>query len=107
MRELVGEQLRDAGYNVTVCGAGRAALERLDSGLSVDCLVTDFSMPEMNGVTLAHEARKRLPRLPVVVLTGYAKEAADAAGGADFTLLRKPIESATLIGRVSAMIAAA
>jgi CheY-like chemotaxis protein len=61
-------------------------------------------MPEMNGVTLAHEARKRRPLLPVVVLTGYAKEAADAANGADFALLRKPIDSAALIGRVSAMI---
>jgi PAS domain S-box-containing protein len=104
VRELVGEQLRDAGYSVTVCGEGRTALERLDDGLGVDCLVTDFAMPEMNGVTLAHEARKRRPRLPVVVLTGYAKEAADAAGGADFALLRKPIDSAALIGRVSAMI---
>ena len=47
----------------------------------------------MNGVALAHEARKRRPRLPVVVLTGYASEAADAAGDADFALLRKPIDS--------------
>jgi CheY-like chemotaxis protein len=107
VRELVGEQLRDAGYNVTVCGAGRAALERLDAGLGVDCLVTDFAMPEMNGVTLAREARKRRPKLPVVVLTGYASEAADAAGGDDFALLRKPIDNAGLIDRVAAMIAAA
>jgi PAS domain S-box-containing protein len=107
VRELVSEQLRDAGYSVTVCAAGRAALDRLDSGLGVDCLVTDFAMPEMNGVALALEARKRLPLLPVVVLTGYAKEAAEAADGADFTLLRKPIDSAALIGRVAAMITAA
>ena len=107
VRELVGEQLRDAGYNVTVCGEGRSALERLDSGLGVDCLVTDFSMPEMNGVALAHEARKRRPLLPVVLLTGFASEAADAAGDADFALLRKPIDSTALIGRVSAMITAA
>jgi len=104
---LVGEQLRNAGYNVTVCGEGRSALERLDSGLGVDCLVTDFSMPEMNGVALAHEARKRRPLLPVLLLTGFVSEAADAAGDADFALLRKPIDSTALIGRVSAMITAA
>jgi PAS domain S-box-containing protein len=107
VRELVGEQLRNAGYNVTVCGEGRSALERLDSGLGVDCLVTDFSMPEMNGVALAHEARKRRPLLPVLLLTGFVSEAADAAGDADFALLSKPIDSSTLIGRVSAMITAA
>ncbi len=64
-------------------------------------------MPDMNGVTLAREARKRRPGLPVVVLTGYASEAADAAGEADFALLRKPIDSDALIGRVSALIGAA
>ena len=104
VRELVGEQLRCAGFSVTVCGEGRTAIERLDSGLAVDLLLTDFSMPEMNGVTLAREARKRRPRLPVVVLTGYVSDAADAAGDADFELLRKPIDSAALIGRVVAMI---
>jgi signal transduction histidine kinase len=104
VRELVSEQLRCAGFSVTVCGEGRAAIERLDSGLVVDLLLTDFAMPEMNGVALAHEARKRRPSLPVVVLTGYASEAADAAGDADFAVLRKPIDSVALIGRVAALI---
>jgi signal transduction histidine kinase len=107
VRELVGEQLREAGYEVTDCGGGPAAIARLDSGLAIDALVTDFAMPEMNGVALAHEARKRLPKLPVVLLTGYASEAADAAGDADFELLRKPIDSVALVSRVSALIAAA
>ena len=107
VRELVGEQLRCAGYSVTVCAEGRSAIERLDAGLAVDLLLTDFAMPEMSGVTLAREARKRRPELPVVVLTGYASEAADAAGDADFALLRKPIDRDALIGRVSALIGAA
>ena len=106
VRELVCEQLRSAGYNVTVCARGHAAIERLDSGLPFDLLLTDFAMPEMNGVTLAREAHKRRPRLPVVVLTGYASEAADAASDVDITLLRKPIDRDALIGRVSALISA-
>ncbi len=100
VRELIGEQLRHAGFDVTVCDGGRTAIERLDSGLAFDLLLTDFAMPHMNGAALAQEARKRRPRLPVVVLTGYASEAADAAGDADFTLLRKPIDRDALIGRV-------
>jgi len=55
----------------------------------------------------ALEARKGGPLLPVVLFTGFACEAADAAGDADFALLRKPIDSTALIGRVSAMITAA
>jgi PAS domain S-box-containing protein len=105
VRELIGEQLRGAGFEVTVCDKGQAAIERLDAGLAVDLLLTDFAMPEMNGVALAREARKRHPRLPVVVLTGYASEAADAAGDADIALLRKPIDRQALIGRVTALMA--
>ena len=37
-------------------------------------------------------------------LTGYASEAAEAAGEADFALLRKPIDREALIGRVAALI---
>jgi PAS domain S-box-containing protein len=106
VRELIGEQLRGAGFNVTVCDEGHAAIERLDSGLAVDLLVTDFAMPHMNGVALAREARKRRPRLPVVVLTGYGSEAADAANGANISLLRKPIDRLALIGRVTELMQA-
>ena len=106
VRELIGEQLRCAGFDVTACDRGHAAIERLDSGLAVDLLLTDFAMAEMNGVTLAHEARKRRPHLPVIVLTGYASEAADAAAGADFALLRKPIDRQALIGRVRELMEA-
>jgi CheY-like chemotaxis protein len=105
VRELVGEQLRMAGFEVTICGGGHAAIDSLDSGLAIDALVSDFAMPEMNGVALAHEARKRRPRLPVALLTGYAAEAAEAAGDADFALIGKPIDAKALIARVTALIA--
>jgi PAS domain S-box-containing protein len=107
VRELVCEQLRCAGFAVTVCGEAASALARLDSGLAVDLLLTDFAMPEMNGVALAREARKRRPGLPVAVLTGYSCEAADEAGDTDFALLRKPIDREALIARVAALIGTA
>ncbi len=106
VRELIGEQLRCAGFEVTICDKGRAAIERLDAGLIVDLLLTDFAMPEMNGVELTLEARKRRPLLPVVVLTGYASEVADAAGDVVFALLRKPIDQKALIGCVRELMEA-
>ena len=104
VRELVGEQLRCAGYEVAVFADGAAALAGLDAGLTPDLLLTDFSMAEMNGVDLARAARLRRPHLPVVVLTGYMSDAADAVGDDDFSLLRKPIDGDALIGRVSGLI---
>lgn len=46
-----------------------AALERVDE---VDCLVTDYNMPDRNGLELLAEVRERYPTLPVVVCTGSA-----------------------------------
>jgi signal transduction histidine kinase len=104
VRELVGEQLRCAGYEVSAFADGRSAIAAIDAGLMPDLLLTDFAMPEMNGVELGRGVRARRPRLPVVVLTGYASEAADAAGDEDFALLRKPIDGDALIGRVAVLL---
>jgi len=104
VRELMGEQLRCAGYEIATFADGRSAIAALEGGLTPDLLLTDFSMPQMNGVDLARRVRKRRPGLPVIVLTGYASEAADAAGDDDFSLLRKPIDGDALIGRVARLL---
>lgn len=53
----------------------------------VQALVTDHNLPEMSGVELARELRKRDPSLPVMIVTGYRLEGALDAG---FAFLRKP-----------------
>ena len=51
VREVLRELLEQAGYTVSVCGTGTAALELLSSG-SVDLLIADLLMPEMDGIEL-------------------------------------------------------
>ncbi|MGN7457055.1 response regulator [Paenibacillus pasadenensis] len=51
-------------------GSGRAALELLRSR-PVDLLVTDITMPGMSGLELIREARRLLPELKVIILSGY------------------------------------
>ena len=46
------------------------ALRVIDSGLHVDLVLADVVMPEMDGVTLAHLIGRRLPSLPIVLVTG-------------------------------------
>lgn len=54
-------------------------------------IVTDFHLPEANGVSAAQQLRKRAPRARVLVLSGSlnndAKRAAKSAG---YTFMRKP-----------------
>ncbi|RYZ69908.1 MAG: PAS domain-containing protein [Lysobacteraceae bacterium] len=65
--------LEDHGYQVHVAHDARSALELLDRGIAVDLLFSDMIMPgRMNGVLLAREARRRRPRLKVMLTTGYS-----------------------------------
>lgn len=56
------------------------------------CLVTDVRMPGMNGLDLQEELRRRGIRLPVIVLTAYAKTPTTvrAIKAGAVTLLEKP-----------------
>jgi FixJ family two-component response regulator len=59
-------------------------------------------------VTLIHEARRRRPRLPAILVTGYAGDAAALAVGQSvdgtFTLLRKPVTGPQLLDQVAALL---
>lgn len=68
-----------------------------------DLLITDIKMPFMDGLTLARLAKKEIPRLKVVILSGYddfnyAKQAI-GIGVEDYLL--KPITKNALIERLS------
>jgi DNA-binding NtrC family response regulator len=58
------------GCRVLTASSGDDALRVIDSGLHVDLVFADVVMPEMDGVTLAHLISRRLPSLPVVLVTG-------------------------------------
>ncbi|MDG5776664.1 PAS domain S-box protein [Haloarculaceae archaeon H-GB2-1] len=44
------------------------------SGESIDCVVSDYQMPEMNGLEFLEEVRTRRPRIPFVLFTGKGSE---------------------------------
>ena len=84
VRETVASQLEESGFVVTATGSAEQALSLLRSGGQVDCLVTDLSMPGMDGVTLIKLAHRDHPNLPAVLLTGYAQDLTGLAiGGRD------------------------
>src|SRR5213083_758138 len=49
------------------------ALEDLDTKIKkVDLVVSDYLMPEMDGISFLAEVKKRFPLVPRILLTGYA-----------------------------------
>jgi PAS domain S-box-containing protein len=105
--ELARTILRDFGYTTLMAGNAREALEILDSSERIDLLFTDLIMPGgMNGVLLAREARRRQPKLKVLLATGYAEASLERTdiGGSEFDLLNKPYRRTELVRRVRAIL---
>ncbi|MGQ9365190.1 response regulator [Azospirillum sp. ST 5-10] len=93
--------LESVGYRVLTAGDGPEALRVLGEEGPVDALVTDYAMPGMTGAALAREARRRLPGLPVMVITGYA----DAPDGLDCdAVLQKPFRPEELTARLAEIV---
>ncbi len=90
--------LERLGYEVIAAGGPRSALEELRSSTRIDLLLTDLSMPEMTGLTLAVEARRARPKLPVVISTGFgaAIDEAELAAAGIYEVLAKPVTSDVL-----------
>ena len=108
VREIVAQSLEDAGYAVVSAASGAEALVLLDTNESVDLLVSDLTMPGMDGLTLIREAQQRRQNLPAILLTGFAdtvaKLAAKDAINRPFSLLRKPIETRALVERIELLL---
>ena len=93
---------RKAPYRIHTAGNGRDAMDVLGR-TTVHAALIDFKMPEMDGMELLEQMRKRWPSIKVVMLTGFGgvKEAVNAIqmGAVDF--MQKPFEPEALQARMN------
>ena len=71
IRKLVSEILGD--YNVVTAKDGAEALETAMEN-APDLVITDIRMPDMDGYTLLMKLREFHPDVPVIALSGFAKD---------------------------------
>ena len=93
------EMLRDEGYEVDEADSAEAALA-LGPFDRFDCVVTDYLMPGLNGVELAHRLHAERPALPILLLSGYADLEAFSA----LPYLSKPCFGADLARAIAALM---
>jgi PAS domain S-box-containing protein len=106
--EMEAVRLRRLGYAVTPCDSPQDALQAFDETPDAfDIVVTDFSMPSMNGLTLTRKLRDRGCTAPIVLMSGFSAQVSqdDVQSTGVSTFLRKPVggdELAQVLARLLA-----
>ena len=107
VRQMVGLTLKGAGYQVIEAVDGKDALAKV-TGATIDMVVTDLNMPNMDGITLITELRK-LPAfkfIPIIMLTTESqadrKQAGKEAGATGWIV--KPFKPEQLLGVIKKVL---
>jgi CheY-like chemotaxis protein len=105
VRVMIADLLRDLGCHVVEAENGHSGLRLVQSVTRLDMLITDVGLPGLNGRQLADAARESRPRLPILLITGYAGRVLDDTElKPGMEVLRKPFLSDALAARVSALL---
>jgi CheY-like chemotaxis protein len=107
--DLASSFLKEAGYrSLAAANADIALIIMKQPEIAFDLLITDIIMPgSLDGISLAVEASRLLPKLPIVYMTGFGGitdvRARDAPLGA---VLNKPWSRQQFLHAVGAALAA-
>ncbi|HSY54939.1 MAG TPA: ATP-binding protein, partial [Bradyrhizobium sp.] len=108
LRSLNARGLRSRGYSVIEASNGVEALEALEEKEStVDLVVSDVVMPEMDGPTLLKTMRVKNPDLKIIFVSGYAEDAFEKSlpENQQFAFLPKPFTLSQLVAAVKETMA--
>jgi len=95
VREYMQDRLEDWGLTVTSHANGIAALAHLEQrARAYDLCILDYTMPKMNGLTLAEKILDRWPEAKVIIYSGYSEHLSEeeVLGKGIRALVRKPVE---------------
>ncbi len=89
------------GVRVTTCTSAREAVERLRQ-MDIDLVLTDFKMPDMDGLELLAHVRETYPDVPVIMLTAHAsvQHAVGVMRDGAVDYIPKPFSTAVLVERI-------
>jgi len=106
VREMLQELITGFGYDVDVAEDGQAGLNKFKQQ-PVDLVITDLMMPRVNGLQLAAELRVLHPSVPIILVTGFATDAAaQEARRLGLRMVSKPVGATLLKAAIAAAIEA-
>jgi PAS domain S-box-containing protein len=107
VRKIATRILQSCGYSVHNAESGNEAISMFEElNLSVDLLLTDVIMPNMNGQELYTQLSGRYPDLKVIFMSGYTQEVISHHGVLDdgINFIQKPLTVSALAKKVKEVI---
>jgi two-component system chemotaxis response regulator CheY len=109
MRKIVIKNIREAGFtpNFVEAGDGKEGLEKFQAG-GIDLILTDWNMPNMDGLSMVKEIRKLDPekKVPIVMVTteGSADKVKEAVMAGANNYIAKPFTPERLQEKLGKML---
>jgi len=101
VRMSTADMLSDLGFVVIEASSAEEAVSVLEEGHPIDIMVTDHLMPGMNGTELAKRVKLMQPKLPVLLVSGYAEpEGVDAS----LPRLTKPFRKDEIAATIASLL---
>ncbi|MBL4620932.1 MAG: PAS domain-containing protein [Immundisolibacteraceae bacterium] len=108
LTQLTGEILASQGYQIVAVSTPALALAKLatleSEGRAARVLICDVTMPVMDGVELAAQARKQYPQLKVLFFSGYTEHQTRLSVPGHSDLLNKPFTASELLTKVRTLL---
>ncbi|MBD0305434.1 MAG: sigma-54-dependent Fis family transcriptional regulator [Nitrospiraceae bacterium] len=94
MRRLLELVLRQEGYDLLLASSGEDGIRILKEGADIDLIITDLQLGNTTGLDVLETAKRVLPDIPVVLITGYGtvKSAVEAMRKGAYDYLSKPVD---------------
>ncbi len=113
LRSVLAAELGEGAHDVTAVADAAAALSLLSGGYRPGAIVADLALAgRRDGLELLAEARRHLPGLPGIVITGHLPDDDDSTGAlarsaaaGPFALLHKPVAGEVLRAQLARLLA--
>ncbi len=101
-RQTIQRMLEAGGFTVVTASSGTEALDRLARQRDdIDIVLSDVTMPGMNGIDLSYKIREQYPTLPVAIVSGDVSELEKSIiGRFDVPFIKKPFHAESLFSAV-------
>jgi PAS domain S-box-containing protein len=104
---IVRRILEGDGYSLLTAADGQDALDKIDAAGGIDLIVTDVIMPNMSGIELVDNIRRRTPSIPVILMSGYGEAASvqERLSEPGVRFISKPFSAGVLSDTVRKLLA--